>query len=958
VNNEEVILSLQDMRFNFPREKSFELIEGYSLYDDPLTFIRELIQNSLDALKMQLWHDIGANGRFENFVPAGMRNQKKLLTPFDLVNKIGGPSDIDNIYSNYRIDISVEYDTNEKKAIVIFKDNGIGITKTDIKNKIIQTGTSWHGHEYQSKLAAMPAWLHPTGSFGIGLHSVFAIADHFRIETKTNEESNGNILVLHSGKGHGFVFSRSDKNITDRGTSVIIEIDIDKFPIAEPEINPYEKYGGNPVLETLRDYIKNSVSCPLFNIYLYDARVAGDSTRSIPPLIPQLCDHETYGKLFNPDLRNYLWDRSLLPTNCTNNFDIAIINHRPFRFLLWDKNKQIIYELEPDDFDPYRNQQYKMNFLKNDYEYPSTALYITYMGIILKMQNLSAIDIVPRMLVRNVALLAGDGKSDVTADRNRLKTEKLIQLRGDIPKITQAISLFGQAVLSALLNSKETKSFFSQVEKSMKHVGSGIYDISQLNSDLIAIFKDNELVWIDKILFTIFVYRDYINRNSNNFKENINTIKNQTSHLTKGNMDYYKHIALLWCANPFLNDFTKWVLTMGKELNCTDNSYYFLEIIDEFMKELIFSIDSEYFEVFKDFNDKISNEKLKIAFSEEFVKEFGDEFGVSHANQCGERFSYQLSFSSEYSNNYFGMAFLSGTSLRNRIHDNPLGSSLGSSFFSLYFESYKEVKEKVWVFAPSSLVQINLLGNDNWFWVLWLSNHIGILSEAYLQQTESYSRLLAGYSKVYDFERCDVVTDLFRTTPLKCPIQSISGNMLKFLGIRDYYWSNMCWNNQEQRYYISFIQNKEDTDTQIIKANENDIKRWWKDLGWSKKAEIIASPCFEKYSRIFLPSTYNSTSESIKINNHDLNIPENNSILIFPELITEMESHSDIQSTDNIDATISRIMSSSQTQNIIHNIHLYQSLNISPCSKDEIYSMYSQLIKDYIIAANRTFHGE
>jgi hypothetical protein len=956
VNNEEVILSLQDMRFNFPREKSFELIEGYSLYDDPLTFIRELIQNSLDALKMQLWHDIGTNGIFENFVPADMRNQKKSLTPFDLVNKIGGFPDNKNIYSNYRIDISVEYDSNEKKAIVIFKDNGTGISKTDIKNKIIQTGTSWHGHEYQSKLAAMPPWLHPTGSFGIGLHSVFAIAEHFRIETRSNEESTGSILVLHSGKGHGFVFSRSDKDITERGTSVIIEIDMDKFPIAKPKINPYEKPSENPVLETLRYYIKNSVSCPLFNIYLHDIREKGGDTRSIPPLIPQLCDHKIFGKLFDPNLRNYLWGGLPLPSNCTNNFDIAIIKHRPFRFLLWDKNKQIIYELEPDDFDPYGNQQYKMNHLKKDYKHSFTGHCITYMGIILKMQDLSEIDLIPIMFMRNVALLAGDGKSDVTADRKRLKTEKLIQLSKNILKIITVIALFGQAVLSALLDSKEIKSFFSQVEKYMKYVESGIYDISQFNSKLIAIFKNNELVWIDKVLFAIFVYRSYINRNLDNFKENLNIINNQTTHLIKGNMDYCKYIAHLWCVNPFLNNFTKWVLTMSKELNFNDNSYYFSRIIAGFMEELIFSLDSEYFEVFNDFNGEIYNEELKISFAEEFVNEFGNEFGESYAKECGEQFSYKLSMNNNYPHNYFGMAFLSDTSLRNRSRDNILGNSLGGNFFYSHFTSYEEVKEKSWVLAPSSFVQINLLGNDNWFWVLWLSNYTGTLTETYLQKTKTYFKLLAGSSKVYGFEGCDVVTDLFRTTPLKCPIQNISNHMLQFLGIRSYYWSNMYWNNQEQKYYISLKQYNEDTDTPVIKANEEDIQRWWKDLGWNKRTEIIASPCFEKYSRVFLPSTHGIyTSDSILINNHELNIPETNSILIFPKLITELESHSEIQSADNIEAAISRIMSSSQTENIIHNIYLYQSLNFPPCSKDEIFSMYSQLIKDYIIAANRTF---
>ena len=136
VNTEEMTFSLEDLRFNFSREKAFELIEGYSLYDDSLTFVRELIQNSLDALKLQMWLDLNTeNTWFNELIPQDKRTLKETLSPFDFTDGQDAQSSLDKLYSHYRIDISVKYNHENKTAEITFEDNGIGITRDDIKIK-------------------------------------------------------------------------------------------------------------------------------------------------------------------------------------------------------------------------------------------------------------------------------------------------------------------------------------------------------------------------------------------------------------------------------------------------------------------------------------------------------------------------------------------------------------------------------------------------------------------------------------------------------------------------------------------------------------------------------------------------------------------------------------------------------------------------------------------------------
>lgn len=44
-----------DLKLQISQEKAFDIIEGYNIYDDKFVFIREVIQNALDATKLKLW---------------------------------------------------------------------------------------------------------------------------------------------------------------------------------------------------------------------------------------------------------------------------------------------------------------------------------------------------------------------------------------------------------------------------------------------------------------------------------------------------------------------------------------------------------------------------------------------------------------------------------------------------------------------------------------------------------------------------------------------------------------------------------------------------------------------------------------------------------------------------------------------------------------------------------------
>lgn len=57
INGKSIPKELVSCRFNISQEKAFRLLEGANLYANRFAFLRELVQNALDAAKLQCWRD-------------------------------------------------------------------------------------------------------------------------------------------------------------------------------------------------------------------------------------------------------------------------------------------------------------------------------------------------------------------------------------------------------------------------------------------------------------------------------------------------------------------------------------------------------------------------------------------------------------------------------------------------------------------------------------------------------------------------------------------------------------------------------------------------------------------------------------------------------------------------------------------------------------------------------------
>ena len=184
------IQGLSDLQFSISTEKAFEVIEGANIYEDKFVFLREVIQNALDACKIQMWRDVSEN-RYRSWIAKESVNN---LQPFQIKN---------DVFENYGVDVILrKYDENHFKVII--SDNGIGISAEQFK-KICNVGVSYSGDKKRSEeVESMPLWLRPTAGFGIGLQSIFLIADEFEIYSKA-AGNDGIYAKVTSRRKNGYV---------------------------------------------------------------------------------------------------------------------------------------------------------------------------------------------------------------------------------------------------------------------------------------------------------------------------------------------------------------------------------------------------------------------------------------------------------------------------------------------------------------------------------------------------------------------------------------------------------------------------------------------------------------------------------------------------------------------------------------------------------------------------------
>lgn len=211
LRGKEDLNKLTNLKFEISQKKAFEIIEGANIYEDKYSFIREFIQNAVDASKIQLWRDLKEEIYLNCYRSDSIVVSE--LMPFDIKNEI---------YDNYKIEVIIK-DVDDDEIEVIIKDRGIGISLETLK-AMGNVATSYSGNlELKKEIREMPKWLRPTGGFGIGVQSGFLINNKFKAYTKTN----GNCvteITFESGKSNGYIQVRSTDENIKRGTEFHIRM--------------------------------------------------------------------------------------------------------------------------------------------------------------------------------------------------------------------------------------------------------------------------------------------------------------------------------------------------------------------------------------------------------------------------------------------------------------------------------------------------------------------------------------------------------------------------------------------------------------------------------------------------------------------------------------------------------------------------------------------------------------
>ena len=300
VDGERYTAENQRLQMRMPHERVMKLLEGTSIYDGRYVGIREMLQNAIDASLLQLWSDLLQN-RY-SFCGLSKNRVKEGLDLWDIRGEKWK-----SIFGNYDITVEVIEDRLRNQVILVVKDKGIGITREEMKY-IAEIGSSKEKNERIRKMMeSMPAWLKPSGIFGIGLQSVFQMTDCIEFYTRQHNTPEQHILLNSYGKNRGKIEFREipqdgDETYYDNaipGTNVKIVIDPGKFLSKEfqyfdPEFDTGEEMHMLfvEIAQTCKNKIRE-VRYDYFNIYYQSMIIKEDGTKETNPKNPK-CLRSSY----------------------------------------------------------------------------------------------------------------------------------------------------------------------------------------------------------------------------------------------------------------------------------------------------------------------------------------------------------------------------------------------------------------------------------------------------------------------------------------------------------------------------------------------------------------------------------------------------------------------------------------------------------------------------------------
>jgi len=188
------------IRFEFDRLKMFEFLSSEIYEDDPYVFLRELLQNSIDAIRMR----------------TAILHRKKMSF-----------TDVPSIRVN------VVHKENGD-AVISWQDYGIGMDESIIRNYLAVAGKSYYSSEEFNREGLN---FDPISRFGIGILSCFMVADKIEIvtykEPHSIQKNSQPIRLTIPDKSKNFRIIELSPASCEVGTTVTVYVKGEKLPLDE-----------------------------------------------------------------------------------------------------------------------------------------------------------------------------------------------------------------------------------------------------------------------------------------------------------------------------------------------------------------------------------------------------------------------------------------------------------------------------------------------------------------------------------------------------------------------------------------------------------------------------------------------------------------------------------------------------------------------------------------------------
>lgn len=187
------------IQFEFDRERMFEILSDEIYNGDPYVFLRELLQNSVDAIRMR-------RGVFQS-------------KGFELKN-LG------------TIHVDVKHGDNGD-AVITWRDDGVGMDEYIIRNYLSVAGKSYYRSSDFERLGLK---MDPISKFGIGILSCFVAAERIEIETYKDpylHPRGEKLRIIIPAINRQFRIESLPQESADVGTTVKVFVEGKKIPTDE-----------------------------------------------------------------------------------------------------------------------------------------------------------------------------------------------------------------------------------------------------------------------------------------------------------------------------------------------------------------------------------------------------------------------------------------------------------------------------------------------------------------------------------------------------------------------------------------------------------------------------------------------------------------------------------------------------------------------------------------------------